>query len=122
MLVMDSPEQPFLAALHTKPIIKLLPKKVLLTSNFKVVFPTLQVLRQLLPLRGGSGIIVEQSTTGGSSNRIVKGSENSGECRSAKINIRWKSSNSGGTITVDCSVKDAYGVDLDPSVAGLNCH
>jgi hypothetical protein len=69
----------------------------------------------------GASLTVTQSTPGGSSNRIIKLEGAVTACQEVTITITWNSSNSGGIITGDWSVKNAAGVDLAPAVAGLQC-
>lgn len=62
-----------------------------------------------------------QSTPGGSSNRIIKVEGPVSECETITIHVRWNSSNNGGIITGDWSVKDENGLESAPSVPGLQC-
>jgi len=73
-------------------------------------------------LEGGENLTYSQPTTpGGSSNRIIKIEGSMSACERVRIRIRWNSTNTGGVITGSWSVKDANGVDIAPSVAGLIC-
>ena len=65
---------------------------------------------------------VSQWTPGGSTNRVVKVEGSVDACQTITIRIRWNSTNSGGVITGDWSVKDGSGVELATSVAGLTCN
>jgi len=69
----------------------------------------------------GGNLVSTQSTPGGSSNRIIKVEGSVAACEAITITIRWNSTNQGGIITGDWSVKDANGVEVAPSVAGLTC-
>ncbi len=69
----------------------------------------------------GGNLAVSQWTPGGSSNRIIKVEGSVAACETITITITWNSTNSGGIITGSWSVKDANGVDVAPSVAGLEC-
>ncbi|TMI62883.1 MAG: hypothetical protein E6H07_15885 [Bacteroidetes bacterium] len=72
-------------------------------------------------LEGGENLTYSQSTPGGSSNRIIKIQGSMSACERVRIRIRWNSTNTGGVITGSWSVKDANGVEIAPSVAGLTC-
>ena len=63
-----------------------------------------------------------QWTPGGSTNRVIKVEGSVGECETITIRIRWNSTNSGGIITGNWSVKDGNGVEIAPAVAGLTCN
>jgi hypothetical protein len=76
----------------------------------------------IVEVTGGNGINTSQWTVGGSTNRVIKVEGGIGECETITIRITWTSANSGGIITGDWSVKDANGVDIAPSVAGLTCN
>lgn len=67
-------------------------------------------------------LLVAQWTPGGSSNRVIRLEGNVGACQTITIRIRWNSTNSGGIITGDWSVKDGSGVELTTPVAGLTCN
>lgn len=69
----------------------------------------------------GGNLSSSQRTPGGSSNRVITVEGSVGACEAITITIMWNSTNTGGIITGDWSVKDAYGVELAPSVAGLTC-
>jgi hypothetical protein len=69
----------------------------------------------------GGNLVSTQSTPGGSSNRVIKIEGSVAACETITITIRWNSTNSGGIITGDWSVKDANGVEVAPFVAGLTC-
>jgi hypothetical protein len=69
----------------------------------------------------GGNLSSSQSTPGGSSNRVIKVEGSVNACDQVEIRIRWSSTNTGGIITGDWSVKDANGVEVAPSVAGLQC-
>lgn len=69
----------------------------------------------------GGNLTYSQSTPGGSSNRVIKVEGGVTACEEVVIRIKWNSSNSGGIITGDWSVKDANGVELASPVAGLQC-
>jgi len=69
----------------------------------------------------GGNLTASQSTPGGSSNRVIKIEGSVETCEEVTISITWNSTNSGGVITGDWSVKDANGVEVAPSVAGLTC-
>ncbi|MES2811134.1 MAG: hypothetical protein V4670_01580 [Bacteroidota bacterium] len=69
------------------------------------------------------GILLDsQRTPGGSSNRVITVEGSVLECESITIHITWNSTNSGGVITGDWSVKDESGIELAPSVPGLQCN
>jgi hypothetical protein len=68
-----------------------------------------------------SGFIVGQRTPGGSSNRNIRVEGSLAECTDVVVKIVWSSSNSGGTITGEWSVKDAGGIDLATPLADLSC-
>jgi len=72
-------------------------------------------------LEGGENLTYSQSTPGGSSNRVIKIEGSVSACERVRIRIRWNSTNTGGVITGSWSVKDANGVEVAPSVAGLFC-
>jgi hypothetical protein len=65
---------------------------------------------------------VSQWTPGGGTNRVIKVEGSVDACQTITIRIRWNSTNSGGIITGDWSVKDDNGVELAPPVAGLTCN
>lgn len=67
------------------------------------------------------GLTVSQWTPGGSTNRVIKVDGSVDACQTITITIRWNSTNSGGIITGDWSVKDGNGVELSPAIAGLTC-
>lgn len=69
----------------------------------------------------GGDLTVSQWTPGGSSNRIIKVEGSVEACEEITIRITWNSTNGGDIITGDWSVKDAEGVELAPSVQGLEC-
>lgn len=69
----------------------------------------------------GGNLTQSQSTPGGSSNRIIKVEGSVSACETITINIKWNSTNPGGTITGDWSVKDANGVEVAPSIPDLVC-
>jgi hypothetical protein len=68
-----------------------------------------------------TGMTIEQWTTGGSSNRVIKVEGGVDACETITIRIKWNSTNSGGVITGSWSVKDGNGVELATAVAGLTC-
>lgn len=67
------------------------------------------------------GYTVGQRTPGNSSNRNIRVVGGLGECEVVVVRIVWDSSNTGGTITGEWSVKDANGVELALPVADLSC-
>jgi len=69
----------------------------------------------------GGNLTSSQSTPGGSTNRIIKIEGSVTACQEVEIRIRWNSSNTGGIITGQWSVKDANGVEVASPVAGLQC-
>ena len=69
----------------------------------------------------GGNLTQSQSTPGGSSNRIIKVEGSVSACETITINVKWNSSNSGGVITGDWSVKDSNGLEVAPSISGLEC-
>jgi hypothetical protein len=69
---------------------------------------------------GGSNILQDQWTVGGSSNRVIKVEGDIAACETITIRITWNSTNSGGVITGSWSVK-ANGSDVAPAVTGLTC-
>ena len=76
----------------------------------------------IVEVTGGTGITTSQWTPGGSTNRVIKIEGSIGECETITIKIKWNSTNSGGIITGDWSVKNISGVDIAPPVAGLTCN
>jgi hypothetical protein len=70
----------------------------------------------------GGTTTVTQSTPGGSSNRIIKVEGSSAACEKITIRITWNSTNTGGIITGDWSVKDENSIAIAPGVAGLTCN
>ncbi len=70
---------------------------------------------------GGTNITKGQTTPGGSSNRVITVKGDISKCSEVTIRITWNSINSGGVITGGWSVKDSNGVEIAPSVAGLEC-
>lgn len=70
----------------------------------------------------GGNLTVSQWTPGGSSNRVIRLEGSVDECEEVTIRITWNSTNSGGIITGDWSVKDADGNEIAPYVAGLECN
>ena len=70
---------------------------------------------------GGTFEEPEQSTPGGSSNRVITIKGSLGACETITIKITWNSTNPGGVITGSWSVKDANGVELAPAVEELTC-
>ena len=69
----------------------------------------------------GGNLTKSQWTPGGASNRIIKVEGSVAACEEITINIKWNSTNSGGIITGAWSVKDASGIEVAPSIAGLEC-
>lgn len=69
----------------------------------------------------GGNLSYSQSTPGGSSNRVIKVEGSVSECETIIVHITWNSTNNGGIITGNWSVKDSNGVELAPSIAGLEC-
>jgi hypothetical protein len=69
----------------------------------------------------GANLTWSQSTPGGSSNRVIKIEGSVTACQEAVIHVKWISTNTGGTITGQWSVKDANGVEVASPVAGLQC-
>jgi hypothetical protein len=67
-----------------------------------------------------TGYTVNQWTPGGSSNRVIS-VEGPASCTPLVINVKWNSTNSGGEITGQWTVKDASGVNVAAPVAGLYC-
>jgi hypothetical protein len=74
----------------------------------------------VVTVTGGSNILQDQWTVGGSSNRVIKVEGDIDACETITITITWNSTNSGGVITGSWSVK-ANGSDVAPAVAGLTC-
>ncbi|HLF52664.1 hypothetical protein [Flavobacterium sp.] len=70
----------------------------------------------------GGNLTASQSTPGGSSNRIIKVEGSATACEPVTIHVTWNSSNSGGIITGNWSVKNSNGDEVAPSVAGLECN
>jgi hypothetical protein len=64
----------------------------------------------------------DQWTPGGSTNRVIKVEGSVTACETITIRIKWSSTNSGGIITGNWSVKDQNGVEIAPAVAGLTCN
>lgn len=75
----------------------------------------------IVTVSGGS-LTTTQSTPGGSSNRTIKVEGSVDACEEITIHIFWNSTNSGGVITGSWSVKDANGVEIAPSILGLECN
>ena len=69
----------------------------------------------------GGNMTVSQSTPGGSSNRVIKIEGSVAACETVTITITWNSTNSGGIITGSWSAKDINGVEVAPSIDGLEC-
>ena len=69
----------------------------------------------------GGNLSVSQWTPGGSSNRIIKVEGSAGACEEITIHITWNSTNPGGVITGDWTVKDENGIELAPEVEELDC-
>lgn len=69
----------------------------------------------------GGNLVVSQWTPGNSTNRIIKVEGDVAACEEVMITIQWNSTNSGGIITGDWSVKGSDGSDIAPAVAGLSC-
>jgi len=69
----------------------------------------------------GGNLTVSQWTPGGSTNRVIKVEGSVDECEEITIHITWNSTNSGGIITGNWSVKDSDGVDIAPELEGLFC-
>ena len=74
----------------------------------------------VVTVTGGSNILQDQWTVGGSSNRVIKVEGDIAACETITIRITWNSTNSGGVITGSWSVK-ANGSDVAPAVAELSC-
>ena len=70
----------------------------------------------------GGITIDDQWTPGGSTNRVIKVEGSVTACETITIRIKWSSTNSGGIITGNWSVKDQNGVEIAPAVAGLTCN
>ncbi|MES1216644.1 MAG: hypothetical protein ABUT20_14105 [Bacteroidota bacterium] len=64
---------------------------------------------------------IGQRSPGGSSNRNIRVIGGLSGCSEVIVRIVWNSTNSGGIITGDWSVKDAHGADLATAIAGLQC-
>lgn len=64
---------------------------------------------------------IGQRTPGGSSNRNIRVEGSLETCTGVTVRIVWSSTNTGGVITGNWSVKDAGEVDLAPSLPGLTC-
>jgi len=64
---------------------------------------------------------VNQWVPGGSSNRVISVEGALVSCSSIRVNITWNSTNSGGVITGEWSVKKANGDEYAPEVLGLVC-
>lgn len=69
----------------------------------------------------GGNMNISQWTPGGSSNRVIKVEGSVGACETIRIRITWNSTNSGGVITGQWSVKDVNGVDVAAPLPGLSC-
>ena len=70
----------------------------------------------------GGNLTATQSTVGGSSNRVIKIEGGVNACEKVTMNIKWNSTNSGGIITGNWSIKGSDGIDIAPAVEGLECH
>lgn len=70
---------------------------------------------------GGNNTTTTQWTPGGSSNRIIKIEGGISKCSEVTITITWNSTNTGGIITGNWSVKDTNGGDIAAEVLGLEC-
>lgn len=66
-------------------------------------------------------LTASQSIPGGSSNRVIKVEGSVSACETVTIHVTWNSTNSGGVITGNWSVKNLNGVEIAPFVAGLEC-
>lgn len=75
-----------------------------------------------ITVTGGTNITKGQLTPGGSSNRVIKVEGGIAKCSEVTIKITWNSTNTGGVITGSWSIKDSNGVEIAPSVAGLECN
>jgi len=64
---------------------------------------------------------IGQRTPGSSTNRNIRVEGNLGSCSEVVVRIVWNSTNSGGIITGDWSVKDGDGIALAPGLLGLEC-
>lgn len=69
----------------------------------------------------GGNLNISQWTPGGSSNRVIKVEGSVDSCEEITIHITWNSTNNGGIITGNWSVKDAQGNEVAPSIEGLEC-
>ncbi|MEY3236656.1 MAG: hypothetical protein RI883_757 [Bacteroidota bacterium] len=69
----------------------------------------------------GGNLSVSQWTPGGSSNRVIKVEGSVLACEEVTIHITWNSTNGNEIITGNWSVKDDQGVDVAPSIPGLEC-
>ena len=69
----------------------------------------------------GGNLTASQSTPGGSSNRIIKVEGSVSGCELVTITISWTSTNTGGIITGEWSVKDANNIAIAPAIPGLEC-
>ena len=76
----------------------------------------------VVTVTGGNGVTKSQRTPGGSSNRVITVEGGISKCSEVTITITWNSTNTGGIITGDWSVKNTTGVEIAPSVAGLTCN
>lgn len=74
----------------------------------------------VVTVTGGSNILPDQWTVGGSSNRVIKVEGDIAACETITIRITWNSTNSGDVITGSWSVS-ANGSEVAPAVAGLTC-
>jgi hypothetical protein len=67
------------------------------------------------------GYTVGQRDPGNSSNRNIRIEGSLGVCADVVVKIVWNSTNTGGYITGDWTVKDVAGVELAPGVPDLYC-
>lgn len=76
----------------------------------------------IVTVTGGNGITKTQSTPGGSSNRIIKVEGGISECTEVTVRITWNSLNGGDIVTGSWSIKDGDGVEIAPTIPGLECN
>lgn len=70
----------------------------------------------------GGDLAATQSTSGPTTNRIIKIKGSMHACETVIIHISWNALNSGGPITGNWSVKSTDPVDIAPLITGLQCH
>ena len=76
----------------------------------------------VVTVTGGNGVTKTQRTPGGSSNRVITVEGGITKCSEVTIRVTWNSTNTGGIITGDWSVKNTNGEEIAPTITGLQCN